>query len=72
MVDSSLIVFARDEETKASNKKVTFNLSGDEDSEGEDMEDIFGGKTPSSAKSKSKSSFEKRQEKVIRLQMLLI
>ncbi|XP_031179984.2 U3 small nucleolar ribonucleoprotein protein MPP10 [Sander lucioperca] len=53
-----------DEETKASNKKVTFNLSGDEDSEGEDMEDIFGGKTPSSAKSKSKSSFEKRQEKM--------
>ncbi|KAF1392768.1 hypothetical protein PFLUV_G00031490 [Perca fluviatilis] len=53
-----------DEETKESNKKVTFNLSGDEDSEGEDMEDIFGGKTPSSAKSKSKSSFEKRQEKM--------
>ncbi|XP_032364812.1 U3 small nucleolar ribonucleoprotein MPP10 isoform X2 [Etheostoma spectabile] len=53
-----------DEKTKASSKKVTFNLSGDEDSEGEDMEDIFGGKTPSSAKSKSKSSFEKRQEKM--------
>ncbi|KAM9367084.1 LOW QUALITY PROTEIN: U3 small nucleolar ribonucleoprotein MPP10 [Symphorus nematophorus] len=49
-------------QSKASRKKVTFNLSGDEDSEGEDMEDIFGGK--SSAKSESKSSFEKRQEKM--------
>nr|XP_020462544.1 U3 small nucleolar ribonucleoprotein protein MPP10 [Monopterus albus] len=58
---------SEDKETsqpKASHKKVTFNLSGDEDSEGEDMEDIFGGKTPSSAKSESKSSFEKRQEKM--------
>ncbi|KAI3377584.1 hypothetical protein L3Q82_008749 [Scortum barcoo] len=51
-------------QSKASHKKVTFNLSGDEDSEGEDVEDIFGGKTPSSAKSESKSSFEKRQEKM--------
>lgn len=67
--------FARDEETsqsKASHKKVTFDLSGDEDSEGEDMEDIFGGKTPSSTKSESKSSFEKRQEKVTRFKMCLI
>ncbi len=64
--------FARDEErsqSKASHKKVTFNLSGDEDSEGEDMEDIFGGKSPSSAKTESKSSFEKRQEKVISLKL---
>ncbi|XP_070825983.1 U3 small nucleolar ribonucleoprotein protein MPP10 [Chaetodon trifascialis] len=56
-----------DEETsqsKAARKKVTFDLSGDEDSEGEDMEDIFGGKSPISAKSESKSSFEKRQEKM--------
>ncbi|XP_070757999.1 U3 small nucleolar ribonucleoprotein protein MPP10 isoform X2 [Enoplosus armatus] len=52
------------DESKASHKKVTFNLSGDEDSEGEDVEDIFGGKTPSLAKSESKSSFEKRQEKM--------
>ncbi|XP_051235777.1 U3 small nucleolar ribonucleoprotein protein MPP10 [Dicentrarchus labrax] len=51
-------------QSKASHKKVAFNLSGDEDSEGEDMADIFGGKTPSSAKSESKSSFEKRQEKM--------
>ncbi|GLD67602.1 U3 small nucleolar ribonucleoprotein protein MPP10, partial [Lates japonicus] len=51
-------------QSKASQKKVTFNLSGDEDSEGEDMEDIFGGKSPSSAKSEAKSSFEKRQEKM--------
>ncbi|XP_040889170.1 U3 small nucleolar ribonucleoprotein protein MPP10 [Toxotes jaculatrix] len=50
--------------SKASHKKVTFNLSGDEESEGEDMEDIFGGKASSSAKSESKSSFEKRQEKM--------
>ncbi|KAM4592518.1 U3 small nucleolar ribonucleoprotein MPP10 [Odontesthes bonariensis] len=49
---------------KASHKKVAFNLSEDEDSEGEDLEDIFGGKTPSSEKSDSKSSFEKRQEKM--------
>ncbi|XP_044207218.1 U3 small nucleolar ribonucleoprotein protein MPP10 [Thunnus albacares] len=51
-------------QSRASLKKVTFNLSGDEDSEGEDMEDIFGGKTPSAAKSESMSSFEKRQEKM--------
>ena len=64
--------FARDEESpsKASHKKVTFNLSLDEDSEGENMEDIFGGKTQSSAKSESKSSFEKRQEKVSRLKFI--
>ncbi|KAM6950394.1 U3 small nucleolar ribonucleoprotein MPP10 [Lycodopsis pacificus] len=53
-----------DEETQTSQKKVTFNLSEDEDSEGEDVVDIFGGKAPSSAKSESKSSFEKRQEKM--------
>nr|XP_019935815.1 PREDICTED: U3 small nucleolar ribonucleoprotein protein MPP10 [Paralichthys olivaceus] len=49
---------------KSSSKKVSFNLSGDEDSEGEDVEDIFGGKSQNSAKSESKSSFEKRQEKM--------
>ncbi|XP_074522138.1 U3 small nucleolar ribonucleoprotein MPP10 [Halichoeres trimaculatus] len=56
-----------DEETshsKASHKKVTFDLSGDEESEGEDLEDIFGGKSTSSAKSESKSSYERRQEKM--------
>lgn len=65
----SCLLFASDEEgsqSKAARKTVTFNLSGDEDSEGEDLEDIFGGKSPSSAKSESKSSFEKRQEKVTR------
>ncbi|KAM7406036.1 hypothetical protein PAMP_000440 [Pampus punctatissimus] len=51
-------------QSKGALKKVTFNLSGDEDSEGEDIEDIFGGKTPSATKSESKSSFEKRQEKM--------
>nr|XP_057933025.1 U3 small nucleolar ribonucleoprotein protein MPP10 [Doryrhamphus excisus] len=50
--------------SKASGKKVTFNLSGDEDSEGEDLEDIFGGNKTSSAKSESKSSYEKCQEKM--------
>lgn len=63
------LLFARDEErsqSKESHKKVTFNLSGDEGSEGEDMEDIFGRKAPSSAKLESKSSFEKRRDKVIR------
>lgn len=69
------LFFFRDEDmsqSKVAHKKVTFNLSGDEDSEGEDMEDIFGGKTSSTAKSESKSSFEKRQEKVSRFQMLYI
>ncbi|KAM4630110.1 LOW QUALITY PROTEIN: U3 small nucleolar ribonucleoprotein MPP10 [Polymixia lowei] len=51
-------------QSKEAPKRVTFNLSGEEDSEGEDMEDIFGGKSPSAAKPPSKSSFEKRQEKV--------
>ncbi|KAM4597078.1 U3 small nucleolar ribonucleoprotein MPP10 [Fundulus diaphanus] len=50
--------------TKASQRKVTFDLSGDEDSEGEDMEEIFGGKAPSSDKSGLKSSYEKRHEKM--------
>ncbi|XP_008403363.1 U3 small nucleolar ribonucleoprotein MPP10 isoform X2 [Poecilia reticulata] len=50
--------------SKASRKKVTFDLSGEEDSEGEDMEEIFGGKTSSSEKSEVKSSYEKRQEKM--------
>ncbi|XP_056268980.1 U3 small nucleolar ribonucleoprotein protein MPP10 [Pseudoliparis swirei] len=53
-----------DEETETSHKKVTFKLSKDEDSEGEDIVDIFGGKTPHSEKSESKSSFEKRQDKM--------
>nr|XP_061811262.1 U3 small nucleolar ribonucleoprotein protein MPP10-like isoform X2 [Nerophis lumbriciformis] len=47
-----------------SQKKVTFNLSGDEDSEGEEFEDIFGGKGQNSNKSQSKSSYEKNQEKM--------
>ncbi|XP_051919096.1 U3 small nucleolar ribonucleoprotein protein MPP10 isoform X2 [Hippocampus zosterae] len=51
-------------QAKASHKKVTFNLSGDEESEGEDLEDILGGKSPSSKKSQSKSSYEKIQEKM--------
>ncbi|KAM6943582.1 U3 small nucleolar ribonucleoprotein MPP10 [Xenentodon cancila] len=61
------LLFAREEQknnSKTSHKKVTFNVSGDEDSEGEDMEDIFGGKAPNSDKSEEKSSFEKRQEKM--------
>ncbi|XP_062271744.1 U3 small nucleolar ribonucleoprotein protein MPP10 [Scomber scombrus] len=49
-------------QSKAALKKVSFNLSGDEDSEGEEIEDIFGGKNK--AKSESMSSFEKRQEKM--------
>lgn len=72
MVDRVCLFFASEEKTqksKASHKKVTFDLSGDDESEGEDMEDIFGGKTPSSEKSESKSSFEKRQEKVIRFKV---
>lgn len=72
LVDSRMLVssFSREEQrydSKKSHKKVTFNLSGDEDSEGEDMEDIFGGKVPSSEKTEVKSSFEKRQDKVTRI-----
>lgn len=67
--------FARDEEknpSKASGKKVTFNLSGDEASEGEDMEEIFGGRSQTSSNSEVKSSFEKRQEKVTRSNEMLL
>lgn len=63
--------FCRDEErgqSRPSHKKVTFDVSADEDSEGEDVEDILGGKATSSAK----SSFEKRQEKVASFKMLLV
>lgn len=70
-----LFVFVRDEqksESKARHKKVTFNLLGDEASEGEDMEDIFGGKAPNKEKSEPKSSFEKRQEKVTYRFILLL
>ncbi|KAL6461414.1 hypothetical protein MHYP_G00295580 [Metynnis hypsauchen] len=43
-------------------RKVTFDLPSD--SEGEDVEDILGGKPKHAAKEGSKSSFEKRQEKM--------
>lgn len=43
---------------------MTFNLPGEsDDSEGEDMADIFGGKSQNATKPESKSSFEKRQDK---------
>ncbi|XP_037545296.1 U3 small nucleolar ribonucleoprotein protein MPP10 [Nematolebias whitei] len=51
-------------QSKAHHKKVTFNLTGDEDSEDEDMDEILGGKAPNAEKSELKSSFEKRQEKI--------
>ncbi|XP_033841004.1 U3 small nucleolar ribonucleoprotein protein MPP10 [Periophthalmus magnuspinnatus] len=54
----------KQKQSKNKQKKVMFNLSGDDESEGEDMEEIFGGKSTDSAKSESKSSFEKRQEKM--------
>ncbi|XP_059926666.1 U3 small nucleolar ribonucleoprotein protein MPP10 [Gadus macrocephalus] len=44
-------------------KKVTFNLSEEEQSEGEDIVDIIGGKS-SLEKEEPKSSFEKRQQKM--------
>ncbi|XP_077449157.1 U3 small nucleolar ribonucleoprotein MPP10 [Stigmatopora argus] len=47
-----------------SQKTVTFNLPGIEESEGEEFEDIFGGKGQNSNKSQSKSSYEKNQEKM--------
>lgn len=68
----SCLHFGREEErgqSRLSHKKVTFNLSDDEDSEGEDVEDILGGKAKGSAKSEAKSSFEKRQERVNEMQL---
>ncbi|XP_015198790.2 U3 small nucleolar ribonucleoprotein protein MPP10 [Lepisosteus oculatus] len=49
-------------QAKEAFKRVTFNLS--DDSEGEEVESILGGKQPSSEKAEPKSSFEKRQEKM--------
>lgn len=43
-------------------RKVTFDLP--DESEGEDVEDILGGKAKNTPKPESKSSFEQRQEKV--------
>ncbi|TSK20053.1 U3 small nucleolar ribonucleoprotein MPP10 [Bagarius yarrelli] len=49
---------AQSQNTRAASRKVTFNLSSE--SEGEDVEDILGGKS----KTETKSAFEKRQEKM--------
>lgn len=43
-------------------RKVTFDLPSE--SEGEDVEDILGGKSKNITKPERKSAFEKRQEKV--------
>lgn len=51
-------------ESKSSSRKVTFHLSEDEESEGEDVEEIFGGRSQPPPQPEAKSSFEKRQEKV--------
>ncbi|KAM9545539.1 LOW QUALITY PROTEIN: U3 small nucleolar ribonucleoprotein MPP10-like [Salvelinus alpinus] len=60
--------FVEDEEcrqAKEALKRVTFNLPAEnDDSEGEDMADIFGGKSQNATKPESKSSFEKRQDKM--------
>ncbi|XP_029577578.1 U3 small nucleolar ribonucleoprotein MPP10 [Salmo trutta] len=60
--------FVEDEEcrqAKEALKRVTFNLPGEsDDSEGEDMADILGGKSQNATKPESKSSFEKRQDKM--------
>ncbi|XP_073762284.1 U3 small nucleolar ribonucleoprotein protein MPP10 isoform X1 [Danio rerio] len=45
-------------------RRVTFDLP--DDSEGEDVEDILGGKAKDVPKPESKSSFEKRQEKMVK------
>lgn len=58
-------------ESKSSSKKVTFHLS-EEESEGEDVEEIFGGKSQLPPQSEAKSSFEKRQEKVTRWIVMLL
>ena len=49
---------------------MTFNLSEEEQSAGEDIVDIFGGKSILE-KEEPKSSFEKRQHKVTRFGCLL-
>ncbi|XP_024151832.1 U3 small nucleolar ribonucleoprotein protein MPP10 [Oryzias melastigma] len=49
---------------KASQKKVTFDLSEDEESEGEDIDEVLGGKSTNPETVELKSSFEKRQEKM--------
>ncbi|XP_077570008.1 U3 small nucleolar ribonucleoprotein MPP10 [Stigmatopora nigra] len=54
----------KDTSLENSRKTVTFNLPGKEDSEGEEFEDIFGGKDQNAKKSQSKSSHEKNQEKM--------
>lgn len=51
-----------DDKARNSLRKVTFDLP--DESEGEDVEDILGGKAKNTPKPESKSSFEKRQEKV--------
>ncbi|KAJ3594286.1 hypothetical protein NHX12_006617 [Muraenolepis orangiensis] len=52
-------------QSREGHKKVTFKLAEEEESEGEDMADILGGKSQkSSEKEEPKSSFEKRQEKM--------
>lgn len=51
-------------ESKSTSKKVTFHLSDEEESEGENVEEILGGKRQLAPQSEAKSSFEKRQEKV--------
>jgi len=51
-----------DRDARDSLRKVTFDLP--DESEGEDVEDILGGKANNLLKPEVKSSFEKRQEKV--------
>ncbi|XP_052417808.1 U3 small nucleolar ribonucleoprotein protein MPP10 [Carassius gibelio] len=57
-----------DDTVRNASRKVTFDLpdddDNDDDSEGEDVEDILGGKAKNVPKPESKSSFEKRQEKM--------
>lgn len=50
------------DEARNSLRKVTFDLP--DESEGEDVEDILGGKPKNMRKPETKSSFEKRQEKM--------
>ncbi|XP_046898502.1 U3 small nucleolar ribonucleoprotein protein MPP10 [Hypomesus transpacificus] len=66
--DEDFIEDGEDEEgrqAKEALKKVSFDLPEDEEeSEGEDMEDIFGGKAQKTENPEPKSTFEKRQEKM--------
>ncbi|XP_051550620.1 U3 small nucleolar ribonucleoprotein protein MPP10-like [Myxocyprinus asiaticus] len=61
-MDEGVMGDAESQKARNALRKVTFDLP--DDSEGEDVEDILGGKAKNVHKPESKSAFEKRQEKM--------